>query len=217
MSVLGEHPLMRRHIEGLNPETLDTFTKLLSEAEIEMDLADDVYFNVYVGRSPYSVTLPDHPVMLLQGGRIEPSRDLNFTVLRRVFDNDSACSFPLNILLVFIQGKASGKFKIPNAEVMADWSMWITGGNLGPENIFMTCVNGPTTLFAERWPLFMQATLHPKLVAKERGAISKKTPERLYHIYLVGALQSLRPYGWELEPECRTGLGYILIRLQKKK
>jgi hypothetical protein len=109
--------------------------------------------------------------------------------------------FPLNVVPVFIQGKALGKFKIPNTEVMADWSKWITGGSLGPENILMTCVNGPTTLFAEQWPLFMEATLHPKLVAKECGATSKKMPERLYHIYLLGALQSLCPYGWELEPE----------------
>jgi hypothetical protein len=91
MSVLGEHPLIRRHIEGLSPEALDSFTKLLSGAEIEMDLVDDIHFNVYVGRSPYSVTLPDHPVMLLQG-RIESSRNLNFTVLCWVFDDDSVCS-----------------------------------------------------------------------------------------------------------------------------
>jgi|ERR1700722_8494276 len=107
--------------------------------------------------------------------------------------------------------------KIPNAEVMSDWSTWITGGGLEPENIFMTCVSGPTTLFAEQWPLFMQATLHPKLVTKERGARSKKTPELLYHVYLLGALQGLRPHGWELEPECRTGRGYIDIRLRKKR
>ena len=41
-------------MESLDPATLDVFTALLSLEEVDMDLADDIYFNVYVVLTPCS-------------------------------------------------------------------------------------------------------------------------------------------------------------------
>ena len=63
----------------------------------------------------------------------------------------------------------------------------------------------------------MQQQLDPKLVGKERGAVSRKTPERIYHIMFWGLMQSLRAKGWEVSIEPRAGGGYIDIRLRYRR
>ncbi|KAH9960947.1 hypothetical protein BC827DRAFT_1206471, partial [Russula dissimulans] len=83
------------------------------------------------------------------------------------------------------------------------------------DDIFLACVNGPVSDFVDRWPSFMQSSLHPRLVAKDRRAASQKTPERVYHVFLLGLLCRRPPIGWnvDVEPECRAGLGFVDIRI----
>ena len=38
----------------------------------------------------------------------------------------------------------------------------------------------------------MQQQLDPKLVSKARGAVSNKTPQRIYQVWFSGLVQSLR-------------------------
>ena len=59
----------------------------------------------------------------------------------------------------------------------------------------------------------MQRQLDPKLVGKARGAVSRKTHERMYRVLFWGLLQSLRVKGWEVSMELRAGGGYINICL----
>lgn len=80
-------------------------------------------------------------------------------------------------------------------------------------NIFDLCAQGPVGDFAAQWPPFMQATLDPKTVGKQRGAKSQKTPERIYHVYLLGLLHGLRRQGWQVHLQARAGSGYVDIRL----
>src|SRR6267154_1308090 len=65
----------------------------------------------------------------------------------------------------------------------------------------------------EKWPNFMQQQLDPKLVDKVRGAVSRKTPERIYHVLFWGLMQSLRAKGWEVSIEPRASGGCIDICL----
>lgn len=100
---------------------------------------------------------------------------------------------------------------------MVDWARWITGNvNEAYKDILDICAKGPVTAFSQRWPMFMQQHLDPKLVAKTRGSISRKTPENIYHVYLLGLVHVLRPKGWEVIIEARAGAGYIDIRLVSK-
>jgi hypothetical protein len=63
----------------------------------------------------------------------------------------------------------------------------------------------------------MQQRLDPKIVAKERGAESRKTPEKIYHVFFLGLMQYLRRFGWEVSIEPRAGGGYVDIRLIHRK
>jgi len=116
---------------------------------------------------------------------------------------------------MFIEVKESGKLKIPNKEVLHGWSEWITSespvAGARTDKIFSCCVNGPVNAFINQWPPFMEAALHSKLVAKNRGASSRKTPERLYHVFLLGILYGIR--GWEVNVESPAGLGFVDIRI----
>ena len=118
---------------------------------------------------------------------------------------------------VLISVKATGQFKIPNREVMEDWARWITRGVESYTDILNVCVEGHVKIFAERWPIFMQQHLDPKTVAKTRGPVSFKTPERIYQVYFLGHMHCLRPKGWEISIEPRAGSGYIDIRLVSRK
>lgn len=113
----------------------------------------------------------------------------------------------------------TGRFKVPNLEVMADWARWITRVERNPAgtDVIDLCVTGPVSRFEERWPNFMQQHLDPKAVSKERRAASAKTPEIIYHVYLLGLLHVLRPKGWEISGESRAGLGYLDVRLISRK
>jgi len=63
----------------------------------------------------------------------------------------------------------------------------------------------------------MQQQLDPTLVGNARGAITRKTPERIYHVIFWGLMQSLRAKGWEVSIEPRAGGGYVDIRLRHRK
>jgi hypothetical protein len=121
------------------------------------------------------------------------------------------------IISVLISVKPTGRFKIPNREVMVDWARWITDGVESPTDILNICVEGHISTFAERWPIFMQQHLDPKAVGKTRGAVSLKTPERIYQVYFLGLVHFLRPKGWEVSIEPRAGGGYLDIRLISRK
>ena len=113
--------------------------------------------------------------------------------------------------------KPSGKFRIPNREVMSDWASWITGSVKNVTGILNICVRGPVNTFAAQWPDFMQQNFDPKAVAKARGALSSKTPEHIYQVFLLGLMYYLQSEGWEISIEPRGGSGYIDIRLVSKE
>jgi len=121
------------------------------------------------------------------------------------------------IISVLISIKPTGRFKIPNREVMVDWARWITGGVGSHADILNICVEGHISTFAERWLIFMQQHLDLKSVAKTGGTISLKTPERIYQVYFLGLMHFLRPKGWEVSIEPRAGGGYLDIRLISRK
>jgi hypothetical protein len=121
------------------------------------------------------------------------------------------------IISVLISVKPTGRFKIPNREVMVDWARWITGGARFYTDILDVCVEGHVSTFEERWPIFMQQHLNSKTVAKVRGAVSLKTPESIYQVYFLGLMHCLRPKGWEVYIEPRSGGGYVDIRLILRK
>jgi len=92
---------------------------------------------------------------------------------------------------------------------MADWARWVVGSVCGSGDVLEKCVGGPVSAFATSWPNFLQNYLDPKTVAK--------TPERIYQVYLLGLLHSLRPKGWEVSIGPRAGSGYIYARLVSKQ
>jgi hypothetical protein len=47
----------------------------------------------------------------------------------------------------------------------------------------------------------MQQQLEPKLAAKTLGAISRKTPVKIYRVFFWGLMQSLRAKDWEVSIE----------------
>ena len=129
----------------------------------------------------------------------------------------TVCYFHAMIISVLMSFKPSGNLKIPNQEVLADWATWITGTVANVNDILGICTRGPVDTFAEKWPHFMQQSLDPKAVAKARGAVSSKTPEIVYQVFLFGLLRGLGLKGWEVTIEPRGGSGYIDIRLISKK
>ena len=129
----------------------------------------------------------------------------------------TVCYFFPVVLSILISAKANGRFKIPNLEVMTDWVRWVIGNVESSNDILKTCVNGPVSDFAAKWPNFMQQLLDSKLVGKERGAVSRKTPERIYHVSFWGLIQSLRTTSWEVSIEPRAGGDYVDIRLHHRR
>jgi PD-(D/E)XK nuclease superfamily len=125
----------------------------------------------------------------------------------------TVCYFYPMVLSVLISAKAHDRFKVPNPEVMTDWARWIIGDVEFWNDILKMCVDGPVSDFTAKWPNFMQQQHDSKLVGKERGAVSCKTPERIYHILFWGLMQSLRAKGWEVSIEPQAGGGYIDIHL----
>jgi hypothetical protein len=125
----------------------------------------------------------------------------------------TACLFHTMINSVLNSVKPTGQFKIPNREVMVDWARWITGGVESYTDIFDVCVEGHVSIFAERWPIFIQQHLDPKT----RGAVGFKTPERIYQVYFLGHMHCLRPKGWEVSIKPRAGGGHIDICLVSRK
>ncbi|KAM6494848.1 hypothetical protein JOM56_009471 [Amanita muscaria] len=113
----------------------------------------------------------------------------------------------------------NGRVKIPNPEVMTDWVRWITGAvePRASDLVLKTCVEGPIRDFTAKWPNFMQQNLDPKLVGKARGAVSNKTPEKIYHVFFLGLMLSTRAKGWEVSIEPRTGGGFVDIRLRHRR
>jgi len=54
------------------------------------------------------------------------------------------------------------------------------------------------------------------LVGKARGAVSHKTPEKIYQVWFLGLMQSIRAQGWEVSIEPRAGGGYADICLRNR-
>jgi hypothetical protein len=123
-------------------------------------------------------------------------------------------------VLIFVKAEGD-RFKIPNREVMDDWAQWIVetvGDDLGASRgIADDCTKGPVNIFQQRWPDFMQHHLSSRTVAKDRGAKSRKTPERIYQVFLFALMLSLRVKGWEVSIEESAGEGYVDVRLVSKK
>ena len=99
---------------------------------------------------------------------------------------------------------------------MTDWARWVIGDVGSCDNILETCVEGPVSDFEAKWPYFMQQLLDPKLVTKTRGAIGRKTPEKIYHLFFLGLMQSLRAKVWEVSVKAQARRGYVDLRLLHK-
>ena len=95
-----------------------------------------------------------------------------------------------------------------------DRARWLIGDVQSKDHILKTCAEGPVSGFVAKWPDFMQQLLDPKLVSKERGAVSRKTPEKIYHVLFMGLMHFLREEGWEVSTEPQVGGGYADIRLR---
>ena len=157
------------------------------------------------------------PVFTLEWFSMTSSENATLTLLYYAgYLTMTVCYFYPMVLSILISAKANDQFKIPNLEVMTDWARWIIGDVESWNDILKLCVEGPVSDFEKKWPKFMQQELKPKLVAKVRGAANNKTLERIYHIYFLGLMWSLRREGWELSVEPRAGGGYVDIRLLHK-
>jgi PD-(D/E)XK nuclease superfamily len=160
------------------------------------------------------------PVLTLEWFSVTLSKDATLTLLYYAgYLTMTVCYFYPMVLSVLISAKIDGRFKIPNREVMADWARWIIDSEDSAEScndILSTCVEGPICDFEAKWPNFMQQFLNPKLVEKTRCAISRKTPEKIYHVLFLGLMQSLKKKGWEVIVEARAGGDYVDLRLLHK-
>ena len=158
------------------------------------------------------------PVFTLEWFSLTLSKNATLTLLYYAgYLTMTVCYFYPMVLSIPISPKANDRFKIPNLEVMTDWARWIVGDVESWDDILKMCVEGPVSDFTAKWPNFMQQQLDPKPVGKERGAVSRKTPEKIYHVLFLGLMQSLRAKGWEVSIESRTGGGYIDIRLRHRR
>jgi len=100
---------------------------------------------------------------------------------------------------------------------MVDWARWVVGDVESSDDVLKLCVEGPVSDFEERWPDFIQQQLDPKFVSKTPCILNRKTPEKIYHVFLLGLMQSLRRKGWELSPESRAGNGFVDIRILHRR
>ena len=84
---------------------------------------------------------------------------------------------------------------------MTDWARWVIGNVVSCDNILLTCVEVLVICdFEARWPNLYAATPRPKASDQSietRGVVSRKTPEKIYHI-IFGLMQSLRVKGGEV-------------------
>jgi len=146
--------------------------------------------------------------------------EIQFKLMESVTNSNMTLSTNATLTLLYYAGyltvTISGRFKIPNPEVMIDWARWVVGG-VPRRNILQTCVEGPISDFEAKWPNFMKQVLDPKLVAETRGAISRKTPEKTYNVLFLGLMQSLRGIGWEVIVEARAGGSFVDLRLLHKQ
>jgi hypothetical protein len=122
------------------------------------------------------------------------------------------------IISILISVKPTGRFKIPNREVMGDWATWVTGDKGHDPKILGICTKGPVSSVEEEWPIFMEC-LNPEKVA---SAVSPKTPERIFHVYLLGLVHhrlrpSLRREDWKFSIGTRAGSGNVGILLSSRK
>jgi hypothetical protein len=210
-STIGEFPLLNRQFPD---EGLEVVTKLLTGEEIEFDLMADVTF----GRYALYNSVHCGPVFTLEWFSSTLSKDATLTLLYYGgYLTMTVCYFYPMVLSVLISAKANDTFKIPNPEVMTDWARWIIGDVGVWDNILKKCVEGPVSDFAAKWPNYMQQQLDPNVVAKTRGAVSRKTPETVYQVMFWGLMQSLRGKGWDIAFEPRAGAGYVDARLRNKK
>jgi hypothetical protein len=209
-STIGEYPLINRQFpdDGLN-----VIEGLLAGEEIEFELQNDV---TYSRCAHFYNLVRCGPVFTLEWFSLTLSTAATLSLLYYAgYLTMTVCYFYPMVLSVLISAKVNGRFKIPNREVMADWTRWVIGDDVeSGVKILKTCVEGPVSDFTTAWPNFMQQLLDPKLVRKSRGAISRKTPETVYHVFFLGLMQYLTTKGWEVSPEPLAGAGYVDIRLR---
>ena len=205
---IGKFPLSNTQFSD---DDLDVIENLLTGEEIEFGLMDHVNYSRYA----HSYNLVHcGTVFMLEWFSWTLSKNVTLSLLYYAgyLTMMVCCLYPV-VLSVLISAKANGQFKIPNQEVMMDWARWIIGDGDSSGNILKMCVEGPVGDFAAKWPNFMQQQLNSKLAGKAQGAVSHKTPERIYHILFLGLMQSLRQKGWEVSIESQAGGGHINIHL----
>ena len=207
-STIGEYPLLNKQFPD---DDLDVVEDLLIGADIEFRLMEDVTYS----RCAHFYNLVHcGSVFTLEWFSFTLTKNATLTLLYYAgYLTMTVCYFYPMVISVLISAKANGRFKIPNLEVMTDWARWVIGDVEPSDDILKMCVEGPVSDFAMKWPNFMQQQLDPKLVGKARGAVSRKTPEKIYHVLFWGLMQSLRGEGWEVSIEPRAGVGYVDIRL----
>jgi PD-(D/E)XK nuclease superfamily len=209
-STIGEFPLLNKQFPD---DGLDVVEDLLTGAEIEFHLMQDVAYS----RCAHFYNLVHcGPVFTLEWFSPTLSKDATLTLLYYAgYLTMTVCYFYRMVLSILISAKANGRFKIPNSEVMMDWARWCIADVESYHDVLKTCVEGPVSDFTTKWPNFMQQQLDPKLVGKARGAASRKTAERIYHVFFWGLMQSLRAKGWEVCIE--RGSSYVDIRLHHRR
>jgi hypothetical protein len=152
------------------------------------------------------------PVLTLEWFSITLSKNATLTLLYYAgYLTTTVCYFYPMVLSVLTSPEIDGRFKIPNREIMADWARCTTGGVESWDKI-LSCLEGPISDFEVKWPRLMRQ-FSPKLVPKTRGAVSRKTPEKIYSALLLGVMHALIPEGWEVILEPRAGGGYVGLRL----
>ena len=89
---------------------------------------------------------------------------------------------------------------------MSEWARWIVGNEVRTDVILKSCLEGPVSDFEATWPNFMQQHLHPKQT--EIRGFPKKSPEKIYQVFLLGLMLHLRRVGWDVAVEKRAGSGF---------
>jgi len=128
-STIGEYPLLNRQFPD---DGLDVVKDLLTGAEIEFDLMEDVTYS----RCAHFYNLVHcGPVFTLEWFGLTLSKNATLTLLYYAgYLTMTVCYFYPMVISVLISAKANERFKIPNPEVMTDWARWRSGQILCSNN-----------------------------------------------------------------------------------
>jgi hypothetical protein len=150
---IGEYPLLNREFPD-DSSCIKVIENLLTWGEVEFDLAEDVTYS----RCAHFYSLVHcGSVFMLERFSLTLSKDAMLTLLYYGgYLTMTVCYFYLMVpVLIYAIDKVNYQFKIPNLEVMTDWSRWIVGHAEFSDDILKTCVEGPVKDFTARWPNFM--------------------------------------------------------------